>query len=580
MSLSNMNKWQRMLRISLLLLSLVLVGFGQPAWSTVTSLMTAALGFTLFWISQENVNQYKSRFWMGTLWFTAIQLIQLSWALSHPYSYIYPLWIFVSFLFGMQFGFVNGWMKRIRVLRIAWCLLFSSFWMILEWTRLFILSGLSWNPIGLSLSAWVVPLQVASIAGVFGMSFLVFFTNCLLYRVYVLYQEKGVLAKPLSTYIGVFAFPYIFGMGHLMIHSPKMETASLEKPKVKVLLVQTAFSVNEVMDLKDPLSTLSYTFNKWKHILSILKDKIHLKPDLVVLPEYVVPYGTYYPVFPLGSVQLEFKKAFGEAALKNLPERELHLAAPIETENGNFWMVNNAYWMQGLSNIFDSEIVAGLEDTEEFFDKPKESYTSAMIFFPKSNLVERYEKRVLVPLGEYIPFEFCRNMARNYGVMSSFTPGKHAKVINGKGVPYGLSICYEETYGHLMRDNRLNGAEMLVNITNDFWYPNSLLPKQHFDHARLRAVEMGIPLVRSANTGVTGAFDCLGNIMDTLAQDADNPELVADALFVQVPRYSYATIYTYSGDLLPLSFAWGVILYFLIAGRLSVLRSKKLLLNH
>ena len=569
-----MNKWTYTLRIFLLFFSLVLVGFGQPAWSTTVSLLAAAFGFALFWISQEEVTSFRARFWMGTLWFTAVQLIQLSWALSHPYSYIYPLWIAVSFIFGVQFGFVNGWMKKKRMIRVSWCLFFSSIWIILEWARLFILSGLSWNPIGLALSAWVVPLQIASIAGVFGMSFFVFFTNTLLYRLYILYQEKLSLTKPIVAFMSVLLFPYVFGAGHLMIHTPRLQAASVDMPKVNVLLVQTGFGVNEVMGLKDPLATLSYTFSKWKQILTILKDKRDLKPDLIVLPEYVVPYGTYYPVFPLGSVQLEFRKTFGEEILKSLPEKELHLAAPIETESGNFWMVNNAYWIQALSNIFDSEIVAGLEDSDEFFDKPKESYTSAMIFFPKSNHVERYEKRVLVPLGEYIPFEFCRNMARNYGVMSSFTPGKQAKVVFGKTLPYGLSICYEETYGHLMRDNRLNGAEMLVNITNDFWYPNSRLPKQHFDHARLRAVEMGIPLVRSANTGVTGAIDCLGNVMDTLAQDAEYPEEVSDALFVSVPRYSYTTIYTYTGDLLPLSFGWAVILYFLIAGRFGASKIK------
>jgi apolipoprotein N-acyltransferase len=529
--------------------------------------MSAAFGFALFWISQEETTSYLSRLWMGTLWFTAVQLIQLSWALSHPYLYIYPIWIAVSFLFGLQFGFVNGWMKKRRALRVSWCLLFSSLWMISEWLRLFILSGLSWNPIGLALSGWVITLQVASIAGVFGMSFLVFFTNTLLYRLYLLYRQGFSLRTPALTYLSVLGFPYIFGAGHLMIHLPKLEQAGIDKPMVNVLLVQTAFSVNEVIDLKDPLSTLSYTFSKWKRILGILKEKQEHKLDLIVFPEYVVPYGTYYPVFPLSSVQLEFRKAFGESILKTLPEKEMHLAAPIETESGNFWMVNNAYWMQGISNIFDAEIVAGLEDTEDFFDKPSETYVSAMIFFPKSNHIERYEKRVLVPLGEYIPFEFCRNMARNYGVASSFTPGKKAKVIAGRCVPYGLSICYEETYGHLMRDNRLDGAEMLVNITNDFWYPNSRLPKQHFDHARLRAVEMGIPLVRSANTGVTGAFNCLGEIIGTLGLDADSPEDVSDALFVRIPRYSYSTIYTYTGDLLPLSLAWGVLLYFLVAGR-------------
>ena len=145
-------------RFALLIFSLLLVGFGQPAWSSVTGLFAAAFGFALFWISQEEVTSYKARFLMGTLWFTGVQMIQYSWALSHPYLYIYPIWIVLTTLFGSQFGFVNGLMKKKRCLRLSWCLMFSSLWRISEWLRLFLLSGFSWNPVGLALSGWVVTL--------------------------------------------------------------------------------------------------------------------------------------------------------------------------------------------------------------------------------------------------------------------------------------------------------------------------------------------------------------------------------------------------------------------------------------
>ena len=269
---------------------------------------------------------------------------------------------------------------------------------------------------------------------------------------------------------------------------------------------------------------------------------------MIVFPEYVVPYGTYYPVYPLESVRQEFKAWFGEKGVKALPEMEEHLAAYVEAGNGKkFWMVNNAYWMQGISNLFNAEVVAGLEDSDHISENHKQRFCSAMVFFPNGATIERYSKRVLVPLGEYIPFEFLREIALNYDVAGSFTPGSKAKVIAGRTGNYGLSICYEETYGDIMRDNRLQGAEMLVNVTNDFWYPRSLLMKQHFDHARVRAIEMGIPLVRATNTGITSAVDSLGQILAILGEDGTRENL-SDALFVTVPRYHYRTLYTYLGD--------------------------------
>src|SRR5690606_27562937 len=97
-----------------------------------------------------------------------------------------------------------------------------------------------------------------------------------------------------------------------------------------------------------------------------------------------------------------------------------------------------------------------------------------------------------------------------------FTPGTKAQVIEHPKVKVGVCICYEETFGNLMRENKQLGASLLVNLTSDVWYPNSSLPWQHFDHARLRTVEMGLPLVRACNTSVTASLDSLGRVEGVL----------------------------------------------------------------
>jgi apolipoprotein N-acyltransferase len=271
--------------------------------------------------------------------------------------------------------------------------------------------------------------------------------------------------------------------------------------------------------------------------------------DLIVLPEYVVPYGTYHPIFPLEEIKTLWKDLFGVEALKSLAPLHPPFASFLPTDQGNRWLVSNAFIVQSLANLFHSYVIVGLEDSVYVDEEQKrhESYSAAFHFSPDQRTPLRYEKRVLVPMGEYIPFEFCRELASCYGISGSFTCGKEAKIFPGP-VPYGATICYEETYGDLVCENRQKGAELLVNLTNDGWYPNSRLPQQHFDHARLRTVENGVPLVRACNTGITGAMDSLGQVIAVLGPDHMKTQEIADSLCVQVPTYHYATLYSKWGD--------------------------------
>ncbi len=164
---------------------------------------------------------------------------------------------------------------------------------------------------------------------------------------------------------------------------------------------------------------------------------------------------------------------------------------------------------------------------------------------------QRYEKRVLVPMGEYIPFTFCQQLAAQYGVMSSFTCGSSAKIMHAQGIPFSPSICYEETFGNLTREGRKKGAEMIVNITSDAWYPNSTLPLQHLEHARLRTVESGVPLIRACNNGITGGIDSFGRTLSLLGgSHPEEVEWTRAGLLVTVPLTTYWTLYSQLGDAL------------------------------
>lgn len=527
--------------ILLFITSFLIVGFGQPAWSSLCGMIAATVGFALFFKFLLSISSPRHRFWIGTLWFAGIQLIQLSWMISHPFLYIYPLYFFLSLAMGLQFGVLSVFVQAAH-LSLRWLLGLSGLWVIMEWARLFFLSGFSFNPIGLSLSSTIYSLQFASIWGIYGLSFWVMFTNLI---------GLKTLSRPrlLPLWIIIAATPYLFGMFHLQKHTQLANKQN--KEFYNAVLVQTSFPVEECLNLKDSKHMIAYVLNEWRQILKITKKNLGKEIDLLVLPEGVVPYGTYSCVYPSVVVVKAFKEILGPNSVSLLPPLQEPFASEVKTGETSIWMVNNAFWAQAMANVFNSEVIAGLEDAEDV-EGGREYYSSAIHFKPLDpNDINfqpsRYEKRVLVPMGEYIPFTFLSKIAEKYGVYGSFTPGKEAKVIQGKKA-LGVSICYEETYGHLMRENKQKGAELLINLTSDVWYPNSRLVKQHFDHARLRTVENGIPLLRACNTGITAGLDSLGRIVDQLGKDQTNVESISDSLLIEIPTYTYPTVYSYVGD--------------------------------
>jgi apolipoprotein N-acyltransferase len=140
----------------------------------------------------------------------------------------------------------------------------------------------------------------------------------------------------------------------------------------------------------------------------------------------------------------------------------------------------------------------------------------AKLVDPTGTLAFRYHKMRLVPFGEYVPLD---GWLEQLGVkklvqeVGSFTPGRVASVAGIEGRRLGVTICYEAIFPDLVRQFSANGAELLVNITNDAWYGRTSAPYQHFAMARLRAVENGRFLVRAANTGISAVVDPRGRVL-------------------------------------------------------------------
>jgi apolipoprotein N-acyltransferase len=490
-----------------LLISFGIVAFGQPAWIPGLSPLAACIGYAIFWKKVTTFSSRKLQFWSGVTWFFCVQLIQLSWMTAIEYQGFYILVVYAALCFGLglQFGLLTLFVNRLPHVAVA------ALWVCFEWARLYVFCGFSWNPMGLSLAAWPISMQLASVVGVLGLSFWVALTNL------------AWLRPRKTVWIAFALFPYLFGAVHLLYHAPKMEVA----PRLAVGLVQTALFPSQKIPLKGREHEFIAPDKQWARILNLFPPQ--QKFDLIVFPEHVVPFPADLAVYPANKIG----SLFGETQLAESKEK-----------------ISNIFCLQALARRFSADVVAGLDASEK-----KDHFSAAYHVAANGHSISRYEKQILLPLAEYLPFSFLKRWTKSYGITEFFTPGKESKVFYGK-IPFSVSICYEETFSELVRQGRKKGAELLVNLTNDGWYPASLLPKQHFDHGRIRAVENGAPLVRACNTGITAAIDSLGRVLGQIEQERQATVLVAS-----VPTYHFSTLFTFWGNWVLVAFCIGILGY-------------------
>lgn len=544
---------QRRKRAALFTTSLCLMAYGQSALLWWLGPIAACVGFALLWRLLFEYPRPIHRFWLGTAWFGTVQAIQLSWALMHPFPSFFGAYAFACFCYGVQFGLLCLLITPQRFSNVFFPFVLAACWTLWEWGRLFVLSGSSWNPVGLLLTGNHYSLQMASLIGVFGLSFWVTAVNGLYLRWWMGYSSK-VVAYWTHAMI---AFPFVFGALHIGYQTHR-QSQSESQATLTTLLLQTYFPVEEWLAQFTPQQAFRLALEKWIRVLQLVKPHANTGIDLIVLPENVIPFAAYSPIYAHDTVKKVFSHILGPESVSALPDLESGSALAVDTPQGKAWVVTNGYVAQGLANWMKANVVIGLEDRQPQPDGTTHSYTSAFYFTLTNPVQEKYDKRVLVPMGEYIPFAVVAPLLQQYGVHGSFTPGSQAKIIHCAGIPMGLSICYEETYGHLMRENRLQGAQVLINLTNDGWWPNSHLPHQHFEHARPRSVEMGIPLVRACNTGLTCVVDSLGRMVASIEDTRKE-----GALRAEIPLYHYQTLYSRIGDSAVISASFAIAaLYF------------------
>jgi len=171
-------------------------------------------------------------------------------------------------------------------------------------------------------------------------------------------------------------------------------------------------------------------------------------------------------------------------------------------------------------------------------------YNSALLVSPQEP-PQWYDKRHLVPFGEFVPLRSLFEFLPQLGRIGGFSAGTRPGLLQLGGVRVGVLICYEAIFPWMARQLALRGARLLVNITDDAWFGRTSAPYQHLGLAAARAAELGLPLVRAANTGISAWVDIEGRPHKVLPIFTEG--VVVDTIDLPAGLSVYARV----GDVLP-----------------------------
>ena len=359
-------------------------------------------------------------------------------------------------------------------------------WTLLEFVRGSIaFTGFPWILLSHSQYAFTPFSQILDVIGAYGLSGVLMGMNALIWKGAFKGERKNLyVAAGILLVFSAYGFV-------------RMYTISL-KPSLHVALVQA--SVPQEMkeqleeDTYDPAGALTKYL---KTSETIPRDQ---KIDLLVWPETVVLSPFTLNVDPaILNDSLAKDARFAQGALGRLA---LTHEAFVLAGSTSFLPAEYGY-------VSDREVASRIPDGNW-----RRQYNSAYLLDPAGRYVDRYDKMHLVPFGEYIPL---RNtlpfLAKFVPFDASLSAGERQTIFRvmkgGNALRFGVLICYEDTDAELARQLRKNGADFLVNISNDAWFGLSELD-QHYVTARFRAIENRVGVVRSGNNGLSGLIDPLG----------------------------------------------------------------------
>jgi apolipoprotein N-acyltransferase len=335
-------------------------------------------------------------------------------------------------------------------------IIFPFVWIAMEMLRSFGPLGFSWGDLVLTQVSILPMIQTADVAGTAGITLFICILNGLLYLALITDERKQFIFRA----IGLWVLVFIFGSWRMNV---------VEKNSNK-----SDFSVAVIQPNVNPVQKWDRTFRA--ELISLMDSltiqAMKLKPDFILWPESALP--TYLRT------------------------------SLIRTTIQSYVSENNI------------PLLAGTID--KAVDENGKHYYNGSILLNADGSYKMYHKVHLVPFAEYIPLSntFPQLKDLNFG-QGNFDHGEEFTIFNVHNKRFGNMICYESSFPRIAKEFVDSGAEFLTIQTNDAWSGDAPGAYQHFAVAQIRAVENRVPVVRSANTGISGIISPSGKVEQKLA---------------------------------------------------------------
>ncbi len=381
------------------------------------------------------------------------------------------------------------------------------FWPALEWARLEI-TGQLWNAIGYSQAYHPSFIQSARWGGVYAVGFLIVLVNAALAFALLKHTKRSVAISAVA----------ILAIAFLLIRQPRPFEPRLVRNNDDpvVVALQPNVPMNLVKSVEDMRQLTARHFEMSETALRQLPDdlKNETRQRLIIWPES--PMNFAYG---------------GDSALRE------RLAA--------FAKANHA------SILLNSQEAAPNDGI----------YNSAVLINEDGGLVTQYDKIRLLPFGEYVPLpKWLPGAGLITGMVGEFTPGSSYRLMNVGQVRAGVFICIESAYPSIARSFTDEGADVLINISNDGYLGPTAVMRQHLANVVFRAVENGRPVLRVTNTGITAYISPVGEVRE--ATEGFRPEV---RVWTIAKTPSGDTFYARHGDLFVVACALVSLLIFILS---------------
>ncbi|MBC2715669.1 MAG: apolipoprotein N-acyltransferase [Desulfobacteraceae bacterium] len=442
-----------------------------------------------YWVFFTILNHYEVPFAKSVLFFTLCVIIPV---------------VLIFTVFAVFYRFLH------RERLFFYALVVPSLWVLAEYLKEVASFLIPWGGIEYALIPFSEFIQIADLTGGYGIMFIAVSVNSLF--VYMLKQLKFQKAKqvthdknhnnplgisgagvliPLALICLLMAIPSVYGVHQLRKIGLSVGQEYKAGQSVQTTLVQGNYST------KERWSGMGF----YQRVMNYLEMSVEMPIETIGDEGQGGERVIVWPETTLNSSS-KLNDALFVELMRNIGENSLLISGGLKTDHNSNEVFNSAYFISGTGRLL------------------------------------RYDKHILLPYSETSPL--IDLLDAYYSAPNEFTAGRTPLCINAPGGKVGASICFEILYSGFIRQSVKDGAQYLVNISNDSWFGDSPMPYIHLNAARLRAVENRRFLLRTSNSGISAVISPNGKV---IAQSGLFTKERIDGDFVKFDQLSFYAMY-------------------------------------